>query len=650
MNRIRRFVFGVCAVALVFVCFSAFAASPVRQAQGRPNFIVIFLDDQGYQDLGCFGSPNIKTPNIDRMAAEGMRFTDFYSADSVCTPSRAALMTGCYPKRVGGLGVLFPRDHHGLNPSETTIPEMLKKSGYKTAMVGKWHLGHLPQFLPTNQGFDSYFGIPYSNDMTIAADMKLAKDILLREGVTTENIWKPKRDWVPLMRNEEVIEYPCDQNTLTKRYTEQAVDFIKKSAKEPFFLYLPHSMPHVPLFASPAFEGKSEAGLYGDCIEEIDWSVGEILKTLTDLKIDKNTMVFYCSDNGPWHFPANATDKVKGNMNRRTGGSALPLRGHKFQQWEGGMREPTIMWWPGRIPAGTECTEVAGTIDVLPTLAALAGAELPEKKIDGKSIVPLIEGRSGAKSPHEAYFYRLEAVRCGDWKLKKGELFNLQSDLSETTDVSKEHPEVVERLKKLLDAYKAEVTVNARPFGGTKVARKPRAQKPRNIKGLKGWKSKGGNWSLDGGVLKQKSANGETAAFAPFVKHKDFTMTVQGKVAKGREGFRLMVRTQNEKNYYRWSVGAFGNTLHSLMAVKDGSPKKRSKPYKAAVKQGVWYELKVVVSGKIIKCYIDDQLVNEESFDSFVAGSVGLGSNQSAVEYKELKVVAPDGKVLLKAL
>ena len=435
------------------------------------------MDDQGYQDLGCFGSPNIKTPNIDQMAAEGMRFTDFYAASSVCTPSRAALLTGCYPKRVGGLNVLFPRDRHGLNPEETTIAEMLKKNGYRTACVGKWHLGHLKEFLPTNHGFDSYYGIPYSNDMTIADNMKLAKDIVLREGVTMQNVWDKKHNLVPLMRNEEVIEYPADQSLLTKRYTREAQKFIKASASQPFFLYMAHTMPHVPLYSSPDFEGRSEAGLYGDCIEEVDWSVGEILKTLKQQGIDKNTFIVYTSDNGPWNFKANQSAKVKGNMNRRIGGSALPLRGYKFKQWEGGMREPTVMWWPGRIPPATECSEIAGTIDILPTFAALSSAALPSMKIDGRSITALIEGRKDAKSPHEAYFYRTEAVRCGKWKLKGNQLYNLKDDLSESTDVASAHPEVTARLKKILNEHQAELEKNKRPFGGTLIPKPPRKNK-----------------------------------------------------------------------------------------------------------------------------------------------------------------------------
>jgi len=444
-------------------CTHALAAETKR----KPNVIIIFIDDQGYQDLGCFGSPNIKTPNIDRMARDGMRFTDFYSAASVCTPSRAALLTGCYPERVGNLGVLFPRNNTGLNPEETTIAKMLKGIGYATACVGKWHLGHLKEFLPTSHGFDSYYGIPYSNDMTIAANMKLSKDIVLREGQTLETLKKPKKNLVPLMRNEEVIEYPADQNTLTKRYTEEAIGFIKASKRggKSFFLYMPHTMPHIPLYASPAFEGRSDAGLYGDCIEEIDWSVGEIIKTLKAEGIDKNTFIVYTSDNGPWNLKGNATCKVKGNMNRRIGGSALPLKGYKFQKWEGGMREPTVMWWPGRIPAGKECNELAATIDMLPTIAALSGARLPDKKIDGKDITPLIEARPGATTPHEAYFYRTKGVRSGNWKFIDNKLYDLSKDISESKNLAAENPQVAARLKKLLEAHKAEMSKERRPCG-----------------------------------------------------------------------------------------------------------------------------------------------------------------------------------------
>ena len=430
----------------------------------KPNVIIIFTDDQGYQDLGCFGSPNIKTPNIDRMAKKGMRFTNFYSAASVCTPSRAALLTGCYPGRVGNLGVLFPNRTKGLNPEETTIARMLKSKGYATACIGKWHLGHLEEFLPTSHGFDSFFGIPYSNDMGIDKNMALAEDVVWRNGINEDKFRKGKGGGAPLMRGAEVIECPANQSTLTKRYTEEAVKFIEDNKDTPFFLYLPHTMPHIPIYVSPEFEGRSDAGLYGDCIEEIDWSVGQILDTLRRQGIDKDTFIVYSSDNGPWDL-GNATDKVKGNKNHKVGGSAFPLRGYKFSKWEGGMRVPTVMWWPGRIPAGMECREVAGTIDLLPTIAALSEAELPEKKIDGKSIVPLLEGGEDARTPHEAYFYNTSGVRSGKWKLVNGNLFDLFKDIAESDNVAKENPEVAARLKALLDEHRAELKENSRPCG-----------------------------------------------------------------------------------------------------------------------------------------------------------------------------------------
>ncbi len=459
------------------LCFAAITFAPTRAAS-TPNVIIIMADDQGYQDLGCFGSPKIKTPHIDRMAKEGMRFTDFYSGASVCTPSRAALLTGCYASRVGNLGVLFPRDKRGLNPKEITIAEVLKTRGYATACIGKWHLGHHKQFLPTSQGFDTYFGVPYSNDMTLDATQPLANDIVLREGVTLDTIKNQiKRNLVPLMRDTEIIEYPADQNTLTKRYTEQAVSFIKKNRDKPFFIYLPHTMPHIPLYATPEFEGKSEIGLYGDSIEELDWSTGQILDTLRQLKLDKNTLVVYTSDNGPWKLSTSSW--VKGDMNRRVGGFAHPLRGYKFQRFEGGMRVPTVVWWPGRIPAGKECGEVAASMDLLPTCAAIAGAELPDDRvIDGRSLLPLLEGRDGAKSPHEAFFYRTEAVRSGKWKLKGKELYDLEADISETKNVADAHPEVVTRLKDRLAAHKADLAKNSRPAGGPK--KPPRKKRNRS--------------------------------------------------------------------------------------------------------------------------------------------------------------------------
>ena len=432
-----------------------------------PNFIVIFTDDQGYEDIGCFGSPKIKTPNLDKLAAEGRKFTSFYSANSVCSPSRAALMTGCYPTRVSVPGVLFPRHKEGLNPDEITIAELLKTKGYATSCIGKWHIGHKPKFLPTRQGFDSYFGIPYSNDMTIDPEAKLAADIILRDGFTLDRIKneKPKKNLVPLMRNEEVIEYPCDQTTLTKRYTEEAVRFIEKNEDKPFFLYIPHTMPHIPLFASKNFKGKSERGPYGDTIEEIDWSVGEIMKTLRENNLDENTLVIYTSDNGPW------------KLKEGRGGSAYPLRGYKFQTYEGGMRVPCIMSWKGKIPSGTVCDEIGATIDLLPTFANLAGAKIPDDRIiDGKNIWPIISGKEGALSPHDIYYYykgnRLESARQGKWKIRRSgkksqsvELYNLEDDVSESKNLSPKNPELIEVMLKKMDEFDKDLKLSQRPIG-----------------------------------------------------------------------------------------------------------------------------------------------------------------------------------------
>ena len=418
-------------------------------ADSPPNFILIFTDDQGYQDVGCFGSPNIATPNLDRMAKEGMRFTDFYVASAVCSPSRAALLTGCYPPRVGITGVLFPRHSIGLNPEETTIADALKTKGYATACIGKWHLGHLPDFLPMKHGFDSYYGIPYSNDMSIR-----------REG----------KKGPPVMRNEEIVEHPAKQALLTKTYTEEAVRFIRTNREKPFFLYLPHTMPHVPLFVSERFKGKSKGGIYGDVIEEIDGSVGEILGAVKEAGLDERTLVIFTSDNGPWL------------SKKKHGGSALPLRDGKFSVYEGGMRVPCIMRWPGRIPAGRVCSEIAATIDLLPTLAKLVGLDLPDDRaIDGKDIWPLMAGEEGARSPHELYcFYRgagLQAVRSGKWKFhlprggkrkRPGQLYDLSEDIGEKSNVAEQNPDVAKRLEERARAFNKALQANRRPPGKTR--------------------------------------------------------------------------------------------------------------------------------------------------------------------------------------
>ena len=413
-------------------CLGLGGLSAVSAEERPPNFVIIFADDLGYADVGCFGATQISTPNLDRMAAEGMRFTDFYSAAPVCTPSRAALLTGCYPLRVGLPSVINYQSTVGISSDEVTIAELLKTRGYATACIGKWHLGWQKQFLPTRHGFDSYFGLPYSNDMGV-------------EGFP-----------VPLIRNEEIIEQPVVQETLTERYTDEAVRFIVGHKDRPFFLYLPHTFPHTPLAVSERFKGKSKRGLYGDVVECIDWSTGRILDTLKKLGLDENTFAVFTSDNGPW--------LIRG----QDGGSALPLRSGKGSTWEGGMREPTIMRRPGHIPAGSVCSEMATMMDLYPTFAKLTGAKVPtDRIIDGKDIRPLMTGERGARSPHEAFFYyrldRLHAVRSGRWKLvvphrdfnAKADvplaLHDLRVDIGETTDVSAQFPSIVKRLEALVD-------------------------------------------------------------------------------------------------------------------------------------------------------------------------------------------------------
>jgi len=443
-------------------------------ADRPPNFVIVFIDDMGYADIGPFGAQGYETPNLDRMAQEGRRFTDFYVTQAVCSASRAGLMTGCYNVRVGILGALTHRTNHGIGAGEMTLAEVVKQKGYATACYGKWHLGHHPKFLPTHNGFDDYLGLPYSNDMwpfhPTAGD---------------------RFPDLPLIEGTRVIDAQMtgeDQNELTTRYTERAVGFIEKNKNRPFLVYVPHSMVHVPLYVSDKFRGKTERGLFGDVVAEIDWSVGQIFDTLRKHDLDKNTMVIFTADNGPWLSYGDHA------------GSAAPLREGKGTMFDGGCREPAVMWWPGKIPAGTVCSEPAMTIDVLPTIAHLVGAKLPDHTIDGKNIWPLIAGEPGAKSPHEAYFFyygrELQAVRMGKWKLhfphkyrtlagrpggtggtpvpyEQAEiglaLFDLESDIAETTDVAGEHPDVVATIQKLADRMRAELGDSATKQKGSGV-------------------------------------------------------------------------------------------------------------------------------------------------------------------------------------
>ncbi len=465
---------GRCQILLLLVLAAGIVPAGTVLAKGRaadrpPNFVIIFADDMGYGDLGCFGARDVATPNIDRMAREGTRFTDFYVAQPVCSASRTALLTGCYPNRVGILGALGPASKHGISDREKTIADVLKPRGYATAIYGKWHLGHHPKFLPTRHGFDDYFGLPYSNDMW-------------PKHPTARN-FPP----LPLFEKDRVKQTNPDQSQLTTWYTEHAVRFIAANKDRPFFLYVPHNMPHVPLFVSDKFKGKSKKGLYGDVIMEIDWSVGQILDALKKNGLDDKTLVVFTSDNGPWlSYGEHA-------------GSAGPLREGKMTTFEGGVREPCVMRWPGQIPAGRVCHEPLMTIDLLPTLARLAGARLPEHKIDGLDVWPVIAGEKGAKNPHAAYYFywnkELQAVRSGKWKLHfphsyislegKGgtagrpvryvqrkiglALFDLDKDPGETTNVADKDPEVVKRLQALADRARADLGDSATKKEGSGV-------------------------------------------------------------------------------------------------------------------------------------------------------------------------------------
>jgi arylsulfatase A-like enzyme len=398
-----------------------------------PNFIIIYCDDLGYGDLACFGHPKNKTPNLDRMALDGLRCSDFHTTASVCSPSRAALLTGRYQSRVGINGVLFPNHQNGLSAETPTLSSVLKKRGYATACVGKWHVGHKPEFLPLAHGFDGYFGIPYSNDMGLSADLPFAKDAQRGGG--------GKPGGPPLMRGNEVIEHPADQSQLTKRYTEESLKFIAANKDRPFFLYLPHTMPHTPLAVSADFKGKSANGLYGDVIEELDWSVGRILDALRQDKLAEHTLVVFASDNGAPVGKGGKKDDTRG------GPSNEPLRAGKHTAYEGGHRVPAIFQWPGRVPAGAVCKELASTMDLLPTFASLAGAPALAD-LDGHDIRPLLFQEPNAKTPYK-FLRSAGSVRAGPWKLVKGELYNLDDDLGEKNNLAEKFPEKVKELEAL---------------------------------------------------------------------------------------------------------------------------------------------------------------------------------------------------------
>ena len=452
---------------LALSAFLAVLPSSLRAAPSQPNVVIIFCDDLGYADIGPFGCTRYATPNLDRLASEGRRFTNFHVSEAICSASRASLLTGCYNNRIGIFNALNPTMSHGLNTDETTLAEIFKQKDYATGMAGKWHLGHLPELLPIHHGFDEYSGLPYSNDMW-------------PHGMEKKNTNHPPLPWI---EGDKVVKADVtaeDQEQLTTRYTERAVDFIKRNHDRPFFFYLAHSMPHVPLYVSDKFKGKSGAGLYGDVIQEIDWSVGQVMDALKSAGIEDNTLVIFTSDNGPWLRYGNHA------------GSAGPLREGKATSWEGGTRVPCVMRWPGHIPAGTSGDDMLMTIDLLPTFAALIGATLPDHTIDGLDVLPLITGTPGAKNPHEAYWTyfdrnELQSVCTGDgrWKLvlphtytslngtpggldgfavpngsgkiQELQLFDLAADIGETTNVAAAHPELVAKLEAAAEKARADL-------------------------------------------------------------------------------------------------------------------------------------------------------------------------------------------------
>lgn len=469
----------ICRSTLLLVCFLVHLSTFAAAADRPPNIIIFLTDDQGYADVGCFGSKGIKTPNFDRLATEGMKFTSFYVSQAVCSASRAALMTGCYCNRVGLYGALNHRSTIGISKDEVLIPEFCRERGYATACYGKWHLGIQPEFIAVNHGFDEFFGLPYPNDNS--------------KYHPTVHDMPP----LPLIERDKAVEFDPDQSQFTRRFTERSVQFMEKNKDKPFFLYLAHVMPHVPIFASDRFKGQSGSGLYADVIEELDWSMGEVLATLKRLGLDDNTLIIFTSDNGPFLSYGDWA------------GSAAPFRGGKLTTFEGGMRMPCLMRWPGHIPAGKACDELVTAMDLYPTFAKLIGAKVPDVKRDGHDIWPLMSGKPGAKSPHDALYYyaeqELHAVRSGKWKLhfphpyievdgppghggkpanfehmkpadhtKSGiegvasrhgykmmqlelSLFDLETDPGETKNVAADHPDVVQRLSALGETMRADL-------------------------------------------------------------------------------------------------------------------------------------------------------------------------------------------------
>lgn len=471
---INTFILGIALLAIFSTVLSGRLYGQDRRA---PNVVIIFTDDQGYSDVGVFGAEGFKTPAIDSLAKDGCRFTSFDVPESSCSPSRAALLTGCYPYRINLPDVLFPTcspkpenrgyGKTGLNPKEITLAEILKQQGYATACIGKWHLGDAPKFLPTQQGFDLFFGLPYSHDMHNYGKRTTFPPLPLYDAAAQSP------DGVD--NSARVTETNPDLRFLTQRYTKKAVKFIQLNKDKPFFLYLAHSMPHIPLAVSPEFEGSSEHGLYGDVIQEIDASVEKVLDAIHQNGLDGNTIIIYASDNGPWQSCG------------EDGGHCAPLRQAKGTRYEGGHRTPCLMRWTGKIPAGQTRTELIGSIDIFPTIAAWTGAAVPSDRIiDGVNQADYITG-AAEHSARTLFFYQKQAVREGNWKLyppgtyrevgpnmkrhyiqktyNEIRLYNLESDISETTNIAKEHPEIVQRLQKRLEEFRLDIQKNSRPCG-----------------------------------------------------------------------------------------------------------------------------------------------------------------------------------------
>ncbi|MAE28616.1 MAG: arylsulfatase [Planctomycetes bacterium] len=620
------------ALALSACLHNGDAPAPRPAEQRPPNIVLVYTDDQGWADIGSQGARGFATPNIDRLAQEGVRFTNFYVAQPVCSASRAALLTGCYPNRLGISGALGPGAKHGLHRDETTLAELCRGAGYATAMFGKWHLGHRLPFLPVHHGFDEFYGIPYSNDMWPWHP---------NYAHFSDPVERRKRGYpdLPLFEGDKVVDDSVDaddQRAFTRGFTERATDFIRKHRDEPFFLYLAHPMPHVPLFVDAANEGRTERGLYGDVIAEIDDSVGALLDTLAECGIDDNTLFIYASDNGPWLSYGDH------------GGSTGPLREGKGTTFEGGVRVPGLARFPGQIPAGLVCDEPLMTIDILPTVAGLIGAPLPERPIDGRNAWPLFQGEKGAHSPQEAYFfyYRvndLEAMRSGKWKLhfphgyrsmagrelgsggspgkydysvRTGlELYDLEADIGERVNLAAEHPQVVERLTALADAMRAELGDNLTEAEGAGQRAPGRWREVSIFNGtdLAGWRELGdAHFSVEDGEILGKVGGGRQSFLVTEGSFADFRLELELKaVGPGNSGVQVRSHQRPSGQLYgyqievdpsprSWSGGLYDEGRRAWLDDLADNPAGR-----AAFEPGQWNSYRIECIGNRIRAWVN---------------------------------------------